>query len=511
MSTLVLGLHPWLDRDRFLRGPEIGFREPLAFFREGVMRCFSPNLSTIAVATCLRDQGHEVELIDLALEFGIPFTEERRRERDHRLRRFLARRSYEQVFISAVSAGEHLTLASVAALIRDTLPRAKIGVGSYHANTLREALLREIPELDFILLGDLEPVASELMHRLEKPDPSALASMENVLVRDAEPVAYKPRAGRAESRFDYSVCESYLHYYDCLAVIASKGCPFDCSFCQEKVVRRGYETRSPCDVFDEVERNYALYEAACGHRDVAYGFMEPLFGLDRRWLTSFVDELERRSPRFPWGFQTRVGSFSQEQLARMAGLGLSIVYYGLESFSPTMLLRMRKTRTPAEYLRSFDDDLRACAASGILMEVNVLFGHPGETRATLDESRRGLAAAIAARPDLSLNLNLFRPLPGTESFPDEDAERLLVPEWWKAGALAGTAVLVQPSDALEPQELVEFYAELYSDGRGYERRGLGADLLRCFDAGEVPTSALPALGESIRSRVMRAFKNPLFA
>jgi radical SAM superfamily enzyme YgiQ (UPF0313 family) len=511
VSTLVVGLGPWLDRDVFLHGDAWTFRDVRAFFREGVMRSFTPNLSCIAVATCLRDLGEDVEYLDLPLELGVPFTAARRAEWRERLRRFLARRRFENAFFSCVSSAEHGTLAEAAALVREAWPGAVLGVGSYHANTLREELLADVPALDFVFLGDLEPVARELMARLATRQRAALAGLEPVLLRGTPVAGRRPATlprTRAESRFDYRVCARYLPSYDMLAALGSKGCPFSCAFCQEKVVRRLYDVRGPDAVLEETEASYAIFEDRCGHRDVAYGYMDPMFGLDPRWTEGFCGALERAPGRFPWAFQTRVGSFSAGTVARFARLGCRLVYYGLESFSPQMLLRMSKTRQPKRYLERFRADLEACEREGIAVEANVLFGHPGETQATLAETRAGLRWLARRHPRTSLNLNLFRPLPDTESSvasPEEGCE-LLLEGWWKRGVVAGATVLVRPSAELEPAELLRFYGELYVDGRCYERRGVSAELTRWFEEGGIPPEAMPALGTRVRERVMAAMR-----
>jgi radical SAM superfamily enzyme YgiQ (UPF0313 family) len=511
VSTLVVGLGPWLDRDVFLHGEAWTFRDVRAFFREGVMRSFTPNLSCIAVATCLRDLGEAVEYLDLPLELGIPFTAARRAEWRERLRGFLRRRRFENVFFSCVSSAEHRTLADAAELVRVAWPDATLGVGSYHANTLREVLLDDVPELDFVFLGDLEPVARDLLARLASRDRAALAALEPVLLRGAAVAGRRPSTlprQRAESRFDYRVCARYLASYDMLAALGSKGCPFSCAFCQEKVVRRLYDVRGPEAVREETEANYAVFESVCGHRDVAFGYMDPMFGLDPRWTQEFCAVLEAAPRPFPWAFQTRVGSFSHEVLARFARLGCRLVYYGLESFSPQMLRRMSKTRHPDRYLRHFRVDLDACDQEGIAVEANVLFGHPGETRATLAETRAGVAWMAREHPRTSINLNLFRPLPDTESMipsPDEGCE-LLLDGWWRKGVVPGATVLVKPSGDLEPADLLRFYADLYADGRCYERRGVSADLARFFEEGEVPPAALESVGSRIRTRVMATMR-----
>lgn len=513
MDTLVAGLSPHLDKHTWLSDKHFVFKDVRAFFREGVLRSFTPNLSAIAVTTCLRDIGCSADYLDLALEFGIPFTEESRRAQDERIADHLRSGRWCNLFISCVSSGEHLTLARLARIARRVRPDMIIGVGSYHAATMREHLLDEIPEIDFIFCGDLEPVAPELMVALRDRSFARLAELEQVVLRGAitPPGKLGKRASkrRSESRFDYACSSHYLKYYDSLAALGTKGCPFPCAFCQEKVVRRGYEKRDPAAVVDEAHQNLALYEQFCGDRNIAYGFMEPLFGLDKAWVAEFCDELVRRPLSVNWGFQTRVGQFDVAEIAMLARAGCGIIYYGLESFSPAMLSRMHKTNHPEIYLSQFDMDLAHADAHNILVEFNVLFGHPGETQDSLECNRRGIADTRTRCPDVSVNLNLFRPLPDTQSLiqgASDPGGSMLVRDWWTKPILPGTTVIVQPSDSVSPEDLLAFYGEMYGTDACYRRRGVSDFLQAFFDMGEIPKGSLELVGKTIRERVSGAFR-----
>ena len=470
------------------------------------MRAFSPNLAAIAVTTCLKDNGHSATYLDLAFEFGVPFTEESRRARDRALAAHFEANPVDNLFISCVSAAEHLTLAAVARVAREALPGAIIGVGSYHANTLRENLLRQIPEIDFVFLGDIEPAVAALMERLRLRDRRALASMANVLVRTDEDVSARlarPAGYGAASRFDFGVSRKYMKYYDCLATVAGKGCPFPCTFCQEKHVRHGHSLRPPAEVVDEAHRNLAVYAEETGRRSIPYGFMDPLFGLNRSWTAEFCREILKRPLGVPWGFQTRVGQFDSTELARLAEAGCAVIYVGLETFSPEMLRRMRKTPDPVHYLARFRQDIDNFGKLGIQLEANILFGFPGESRRTLQETRNGIAEMKAVLSHPSLNLNLYRPFIDTQDLvgnADAPESRLLIRDWWDKGVAPGVTILVEPGPDLPASELVHFFEEMYADDACYQRRGVTADMDSLFREGNVGVDSLELISGRSRAR-----------
>src|SRR5438552_2046 len=128
MKTLVVGLNQYLDRDQLFSDQYVTYRDIRAFFREGVIRAFTPNLSAIAVTTCLVDLGYDVEYLDLAFEFGIPFTAARHATRNEIIAAYFATHPYDNVFVPCVSSAEHLTLVALVRIIRAANPDAYIGV-----------------------------------------------------------------------------------------------------------------------------------------------------------------------------------------------------------------------------------------------------------------------------------------------------------------------------------------------------------------------------------------------
>jgi radical SAM superfamily enzyme YgiQ (UPF0313 family) len=335
---------------------------------------------------------------------------------------------------------------------------------------------------------------------------AALAEMSNVVTRASAGAldAKRPASSPSESRFSYRICDRYLPFYDSMPVVGMKGCPFQCAFCQEKAVRPGYHQRGPRAVVAEAVENYAVYEERMGHRRVGYSFMEPIFGFDREWTHELLAEIEASKLQFFWGAQTRVGQLDGPLVERMARHGCRIVFYGLESFSPRMLTRMNKTTRPERYLQAFDEDLAHCNAAGIAVEANILFGYPGETEETLRETERKLADLLRRQPSLGVNLNLFRPLPGTRGLGEADladGARLLAPRWWRSGVAAGVTVTVQPSAELGPARLLEFFRSIYDLANCYQRRGVSDRLIQLMELEELGRTELLGISEAIRQKL----------
>ena len=239
-------------------------------------------------------------------------------------------------------------------------------------------------------------------------------------------------------------------------------------------MRRGHIERSPESVIDEALGILTLYREVAGVEDIGYYFMDASFGCRPTWLHDFCVHLCNRGQQFSWAFQTRVGTIAEQDYAMLRSAGCYLIHFGLESFSPVMLGLIGKTAHPAQYIDQFDRDVNAAMRAGVAVEYNILFGAPGETRYSLDETRRGIERMKASYPAATLNLNLFRLLPDTRSFRDvglKHGSKILVPRWWEKGIIPEITVTVLPSHDISPSDLLEFYEDLYCDDACYRRRG----------------------------------------
>ena len=193
-------------------------------------------------------------------------------------------------------------------------------------------------------------------------------------------------------------------------IVASRSCPFNCSFCIHGHRDMPYRARSIANIMAEITETWARY-----HYNVLM-IDDELFAVTNKRLREFSEAvLEGRKEHgweFDWMFQTHASAkldLETLQLAKSAGCYL--FSYGLESASPTILKSMNKRITVPQIIEAIEMAHKAKLAFG----GNLIFGDIAETVDTCAES---LAFWFEhCREDFIFLTNL-RPYPGSKLFDE---------------------------------------------------------------------------------------------
>lgn len=261
-----------------------------------------------------------------------------------------------------------------------------IVVGGYTATFHADDILREWPEVDFILLHEAEDSLVALMRYLDGSGP--IESIANLCWRGEDGVK-RTGAGRL---VDVTATPWPKRYWqetqDVTPIITRRGCTSRCTFCamvpfydreQGPVVRY----RDVINVVDEIE-------ACIENGRTELMFYDDDFGLaterDRSWADQFAEEVVRRGLRFQFGIELRVIDVvrGQQQLASLGAAGLSHMAVGMESLLPRQLELFRKGYKQADVYKAIE----ILRHTSIYYQTNVIFWDPWTTLAEASEHLR---------------------------------------------------------------------------------------------------------------------------
>ncbi|TLG01708.1 radical SAM protein [Nocardia cyriacigeorgica] len=160
-----------------------------------------------------------------------------------------------------------------------------------------------------------------------------------------------------------------------VAVTASRGCPYRCTFCATPELEgRPDRRRNPEALAQYIEQN---------QQHSHWQLYSPTFTLDRHWCMEFFKQLDRRQVAINWRCTTRVDRLDPQLTEAMAASGCSMVGLGIETLGPA-LLSIKKGIGQPDMARA----IRMLVASGIAVKAYIMLGLPGQrlqdVRRTID-------------------------------------------------------------------------------------------------------------------------------
>jgi radical SAM superfamily enzyme YgiQ (UPF0313 family) len=226
--------------------------------------------------------------------------------------------------------------------------------------------------------------------------------------------------------------------YPVTPVIATRGCPFVCSFCSVfSVFGRGYRHRPVEDVVAEVR---AL--RAEGHRRFVF-LDDNIMGVPS-WSKRLFKALARLD--IQWAGQSHLGAARDPELIRLAQRsGLFALFIGIESVSTTALNGVRKTINDVHLYKTWVDVFHD---NGIFIFAGMIFGFDEDDASVFSrtvEVLDRLAVGVG-------NFSLLVPLPGTDVYRRFKAEGRIIDTDWSH--YDGSHVVYRPAK-LTPDQLQE--------------------------------------------------------
>jgi len=179
-------------------------------------------------------------------------------------------------------------------------------------------------------------------------------------------------------------------------MVTQRGCPFNCHFCSRRPADRIVRHRSVPNVLAEIRQ--LMVDGYGG-----FVFFDDTFNTDNKRVEELCKALEPLG--IVWRCLTRADTLNPSVLKAMAESGCVEVGLGVESWSKKILRTVGKHETP----RQINDAIRWAHESGIRVKVFMIIGLPGETRETVEETRKGFHEA---RPD-DFDMTIFQPTPGS--------------------------------------------------------------------------------------------------
>ncbi|MBN1515736.1 radical SAM protein [Candidatus Sumerlaeota bacterium] len=296
---------------------------------------------------------------------------------------------------------------------------------------LPESAERYRDEADVFVIGEGEETLLELIEHHHQNMP--LTGIDGLICKNErnELSAFTPRQMPEDlDRFPFPTFQEadlsrYLFPNVCIS--ASRGCIRRCTFCSDHAQWCTFRTRSADHVIQEME-----YHAKKRLSETFY-ITSSLLNFNPVWFEEFCDKLIEK--RMNWEIVTEMiidRRMTPELLRKARQAGITHVEYGLECGSDKILRLMKKGFTT----QMARENIRNTHNAGIVCEVNLITGFPGE----MEEDHRATKQFLsenAAYIDVIKVIHACAVLPNSplrrryKEFGIEDPDQVLT---WRIGA-----------------------------------------------------------------------------
>jgi radical SAM superfamily enzyme YgiQ (UPF0313 family) len=288
-------------------------------------------------------------------------------------------------------------------------------VGGPHPSAFPEDILNEISQIDFCVIGEGELAFANLVQTVKKG--GSLADVQGItyrewgkvvrnancpLIMDLDELPF-PARNLLPTHLYYSPSTKRLSNRLCGNMITSRGCPYDCTYCESKVIwTRKVRLRSVDDVCKEIQQ--CITEYGIGE----INFHDDILPMRRERTTELCKEIVRRNLDIRWICMSRVNFAWEGVMQDMKKAGCRRIMFGLESGSNTILKNIKKNTT----IERAYEAVEICRRAGIETMGSFMIGNIGETEETIRET-------IDFAKKLKLDIASFFvtiPYPGTELY-----------------------------------------------------------------------------------------------
>ncbi len=279
--------------------------------------------------------------------------------------------------------------------------------GGMHPTILPEETAKN-KAVDYIVVGEAEKSFPELVSSLAQGSDSFLVpgvgclsngkfslnapepfdcQLENYLFPDRECV------------FQKDIHQPYFQ-----AIISSRGCPYQCTFCSGRKMHGGrVRYRPAADVIEEIEflvRNYGVKHIS---------FYDDALVLNNKRIVELCETLLEQQLGITWGGFTRADSVDKGILSLMKASGCTYLACGVESGSDYILKKIKKGYTRSQAI----EGIQLIKSAGIATAINIIVGFPFEREQDIKDS-----ITLIKQLQVPTNVNTFTPYPGSELFAE---------------------------------------------------------------------------------------------
>lgn len=370
-------------------------------------RAISNPLGLLCIASFLKNDGHEIKLIDHCIK-------------NTNIKKDIEDFRPDIIGISIMSGRGLKDSMKIAKAARQFgLP---VLCGGYFPTMNPEAIL-DNGIADIVMCSEGELTFIELIEYYKGN--KSLADINGIVYKENGKIVKTADRDFADlsdfPMIDWSIInprDYFQHFFHCnkmLYLYSSKGCPCSCKFCSNHYYNRSTFRKRPNEyVIEEIKTLISDYGM-----DGVY-FTGELWCLKKHDAYDFCQKVKENNLNFTWGMLARAGQYTREDFQVFREAGCRYICFGIETGSERLQKELNKNVNLEKARQNFED----CDALGITSVASFMIGLPGEEE---EEIIQTIEYIKSIKASITL-IYKFSPIKNTEIYNELVTQKCIFPQ-----------------------------------------------------------------------------------
>jgi radical SAM superfamily enzyme YgiQ (UPF0313 family) len=241
--------------------------------------------------------------------------------------------------------------------------------GGPHISSAKVGVMQDFPNIDWFISGEGENIFKDIINRR----PALRCFIENETTIDLDTLPIPDYSDIILSSFGGAPPPSAR---PSMFMMASRGCPYQCIFCNKSIYGSCVRYKNPETVIKEIKSLRDL-----GTKEIF--FQDDTFNVNEEWLFEILGRMKKEEFNgLVFRAPVRANLVNPVQLKKLKDSGFWLLFYGVENGNAEILKSIKKGLTIEQIVDAF----KITDEAGIKTEASFIIGLPGETNETIEES-----------------------------------------------------------------------------------------------------------------------------
>ena len=321
------------------------------------------------------------------------------------------KRQNPEIIVFSPLTGTYQWTLSIAREAKVLFPDVKTIFGGVHASAVPERVVNQ-PQVDYVCVGEGDIAFPMILKTIERGEKGILIPNTRYKLPNGE-IIRGPQIGFIENLdslpfFDKTLWEDHINIGDWYLTMASRGCPYRCTFCfnsffaklPEEKTGKYVRQRSVDHMMSELHMAKKRYKLRF------LEFEDDVFTVDKKWLKEFLGQYKNEIG-VPFQCLTHP-KYMDEDVARwLSDAGCQYVQMGIQSMDEEFKCQSIRRHEKSDHIYRAMDVMRKYK---ICPKVDHMFGLPGESI----EAQEAARELYVQHPPYRIQTFWTNFLPGTE-------------------------------------------------------------------------------------------------